>query len=82
MVATMKTDTRKKDGPIVAGREQDAVAASQRGGSKDNDISASVEEPNSTHGKPEVDLASWATLGGKSSHQRHQKKEWKRSARK
>jgi len=78
----MKTDTRKKDGPIVAGREQATIAAAQGGSTKDNGIRPSVEEPNSTHGKPEVDPASWATLGGKSTHQRHQKKEWKRSARK
>ncbi|MBU1664279.1 MAG: hypothetical protein KKG92_02625 [Gammaproteobacteria bacterium] len=48
----METDIRKKDGPFVAGREKDAVAASQGGDSKVNDIRTSVEAWNMSGDRP------------------------------
>jgi hypothetical protein len=58
-------DTGKKDGPIMAGREVGTVAAPMGGDAKDT-------------GKPEIDLASWASLGGKPSLDRRQKTAWRR----
>ncbi len=55
----------KKDGPILTGREKATIAAAQGGNRNHTE-------------KPEIDLQSWAALGGKPSRDRRQKKSWRR----